>query len=155
MIDTSNQPSMDLTERAERRAAITRDIQAATGLDEAVLEKLVRAFYGAARHDEILGPSFDGVLDWEKHIATITAFWSSVALLTGSYSGRPLAAHLPLDLQPRHFARWLALFERTARDVCPAEGAALLIEKAERIAKSLEIGAAVHRGELPGLPGMV
>jgi hemoglobin len=150
MTGTFNQNSI---ETAERRAAITRNIQLATGLDEAVLERLVRAFYAAARQDDVLGPSFDHVLDWDTHIAAITAFWCSVALSTGTYGGRPLAAHLPLDLQPKHFARWLDLFERTAREICPAAGAELLIEKARRIAKSLEIGAAVHRGELPIVDG--
>ncbi|MDR3462020.1 MAG: group III truncated hemoglobin [Beijerinckiaceae bacterium] len=150
MTDNLNQGTAEI---AERRAESTRQIQAATGLDVAMLERLVRAFYGAARQDDVLGPSFDHVSDWDAHIAAITAFWSSAALATGSYSGRPLAAHLPLDLKPRHFARWLDLFERAARDICPAAGAELLIEKAQRIAKSLEIGAAAHRGELPGGAG--
>src|SRR6478735_4409780 len=93
-----NPPSVPIPENAERRAAITRDIQAATGLDEAVLERLVRTFYATARQDEVIGHLFNGVHDWEAHIARITTFWSSVGLLTGSYHGQPLAAHLPLPL---------------------------------------------------------
>jgi len=136
-------------ETAERRAEITRAIQAATGLDEDVLERLVRTFYARARQDAVIGHLFAGVGDWEKHIAQITAFWSSVGLLTGRYHGQPLAAHLPLGLEPRHFVRWLTLFEATARDVCTPEAADHLMEKAHRIARSLEIGTAVNRGELP------
>jgi hemoglobin len=60
-----------------------------------------------------------------------------------------LAAHLPLGLEPQHFVRWLTLFEATARDVCTPEAADHLMEKAHRIARSLEMGTAVHRGELP------
>lgn len=145
----ANPPSIPFPENAERRAAITREIQAATGLDEAVLERLVRSFYGRARQDEVIGHLFDGVRDWEKHIAKITIFWSSVGLLTGSYHGQPLAAHFPLPLQPTHFARWLVLFEETARETCSPEGADYLMEKAHRIARSLEMGVAVSRGELP------
>ena len=141
--------SAPVPENAERRAAITRDIQAATELDEAVPERLVRSFYETARRDEVIGHLFDGVHDWEKHISKITAFWSSVALLTGRYHGQPLAAHFPLGLEPRHFMRWLALFEKTAREVCSAAWADLLMDKAHRIARSLEIGVAVSRGELP------
>jgi len=92
---------------------------------------------------------FDGVADWEKHIAKITTFWSSVGLLTGRYHGQPLAAHLPLPLEPLHFARWLVLFEQTAREVCTPEGVDYLMEKARRIARSLEMGVAVSRGALP------
>ena len=47
------------------------------------------------------------------------AFWSSVALMSGRYHGQPMAKHLPLPIDARHFDRWLALFETTARDLCP------------------------------------
>lgn len=119
---TATPPSIPFPENAERRAAITSGIQAATGLDEAVLELLIRTFYAAARKDEVIGHLFDGVQNWEKHIAKITTFWSSVGLLTGRYQGQPLAAHFPLPLEPLHFARWLVLFEQTAREVCTPEG---------------------------------
>jgi hemoglobin len=149
----ANQPSVPFPESAERRAAITSAIQAATGLDEAVLEHLVRSFYATARRDELIGHLFDGVADWEEHIARITAFWSSVGLLTGRYHGQPLAAHSPLPLEPADFARWLVLFEQTARQVCTPAGADYLMEKAHRIARSLEMGVAVSRGALPSRIG--
>lgn len=149
----SAKPSMPFPENAARRTAISRSIQAETGLDEVVLERLVRSFYAAARRDPVLGPAFGGVADWENHIAKITVFWSSVALMTGRYHGQPLAAHFPLQLQPLHFVRWLALFEENARAVCTAAGAAHLMEKAQRIARSLELGVTVHRGELPNRIG--
>jgi hemoglobin len=141
--------SAPIPETEERRALQSRAIATATGLDDAMLERLVRSFYGAARQDAVLGPVFAGVTDWEVHIATITAFWSSVALQSGRYHGQPLAAHMPLGLDPAHFEQWLALFERTAREVCPPEGASHLIDRAHRIAQSLELGIAARRGELP------
>lgn len=97
----------------------------------------------------MIGRLFDAVEDWEAHIARITTFWSSVALMTGRYHGQPMAAHLKLPLEPRHFVRWLALFEQTARAMCSAQGAELLMEKARRIAQSLELGIAVQRGRPP------
>ncbi|HXT78388.1 MAG TPA: group III truncated hemoglobin [Acetobacteraceae bacterium] len=142
-------PSYPIPETPERRAAITREIEAATGLNDALLERLVRTFYGAARLDPLIGPIFDRVKDWEAHIAQITAFWSSVALMTGRYHGQPMAAHMPLPLEPPHFVRWLALFEETARSLCTEAGVAHLMQRARRIAQSLEMGAAVQRGELP------
>lgn len=147
-------PSRAIPETQERRAALSREIGIATGLDDAVLERLVRAFYSAAREDAMLGPLFDRVHDWEAHIAKITTFWSSVALMTGRYHGQPLAAHVPLQLQPQHFGRWLALFEETATSVCSPEAVTYLMEKARRIAQSLEFGSAVQRGELPGRAGV-
>lgn len=134
---------------AERRAAATAAIAARTGLDEALLEQVVRRFYGTARHDPLLAPAFARVADWEPHIERISAFWSSVALQTGRYHGAPMEAHLPLALTPAHFARWLTLWEQTVAELCPPEGAALLIDRARRIADSLGHAIAVRAGELP------
>ena len=134
---------------AARRAEATRAAEAATGLDEDAIERLVRAFYGTARRDPMLAPLFVGIEDWETHITRLCAFWSSVALMTGRYHGQPMAAHMPLDLRAEHFARWLELFERTAREVCTPAGAEHLLERARRIARSLELGMAFHRGEPP------
>ena len=99
----TNTPSIPHPETAERRAEATGRIQAATGLDDAVLERVVRRFYDAARQDEVIGHLFNGVHDWERHIATITSFWSSISLATGRYEGQPLPPHVRLNLQPQHF----------------------------------------------------
>ncbi|MBS0559897.1 MAG: group III truncated hemoglobin [Proteobacteria bacterium] len=145
--------NMHFPETPEHRAAITRRIAAETGLDDATLETLVRTFYGRARADSVIGHLFDGVQDWEHHIATITDFWSSVGLMTGRYHGQPMPAHARLPLEPHHFARWLALFEETLDEVCTESGKAHLMDKARRIAASLEIGVAVARGVLPRTKG--
>lgn len=123
-----------------RRAASTRGVAEATGLDRPAIEGFLRAFYAAARQDALLGPAFAGVAEWEAHIAQLTRFWSSVALMTGEYHGQPMRAHAHLALTPAHFARWLALFERVARATLTAEGAEHMLERARRIARSLEMG---------------
>jgi tellurite resistance-related uncharacterized protein len=53
---------------------------------------------------------------------------------------------LPVD--GAHFDRWLALFEATARELCPPKAADHLIERARRIAESLELGIAGAHGAL-------
>jgi hemoglobin len=142
-------PSIAFPETPERRAEITRQIQAATGLDEPLLERVVRTFYGTARRDPVIGHLFDDVQDWEAHIARITAFWSSVALMSGRYHGNPMAPHLKLPLEPPHFAHWLTLFEQTVHNLCSEAGGDLLMEKARRIARSLQLGVEAKRGVLP------
>lgn len=134
------QPSPPIPEGPERRAALTAEIMARTSLNPGAIERFLRAFYGAARADALLGPAFAGVADWEAHIATIARFWSSVALMTGGYHGQPMQAHAHLRLTPAHFARWLALFEVIAHAHFTPEGAAHMIERAQRIARSLEMG---------------
>ncbi|TCZ52607.1 group III truncated hemoglobin [Roseicella aquatilis] len=129
-----------IPETAERRAALGRAVTERTGLDDAVIERFLRAFYGAARQDALLGPAFAGVADWEHHIETISRFWGSVALMRGDYHGQPMQAHAHLGLTPAHFARWLALFEATARERLTPAGADYMLDRARRIARSLEMG---------------
>ena len=118
-------------------------------VNEASIERLVRAFYGRAREDAVIGPIFNAsVADWEHHIGNITDFWSSIVLRTGVYSGRPMRPHLLLPLQGEHFDRWLMIFEATARELFSAEVAAIFIDRARRIADSFEMGIASTRGEI-------
>lgn len=118
-------------------------------IDDALIERLVRRFYERVREDDLIGPIFaERIGDWEPHLQKMFAFWSSVALGTGRYEGNPMGAHLPLPVESRHFDRWLALFEETARELCPPDVAEHFISRAWRIAASLEMGAASRRGEL-------
>src|SRR5437660_5056273 len=83
-------------------------------------------------------------------IPQMCAFWSSVALMTGRYHGTPMAKHLPLPVDAGHFDRWLELFEQTAREICPPEAEAHFVERARRIAASLELGIAGTHGVMLG-----
>jgi hemoglobin len=136
-------------EAAERRARITAEIVARTGITEAMIERLVRGFYAKIRQDAVLAPIFEArIQDWEPHLEQMFAFWSSVALMSGRYHGSPMAKHMPLPVDAGHFDRWLALFEETAREICPPEAAAHFVERARQIAGSLELGLAGQHGVL-------
>jgi hemoglobin len=138
--------SEDQQAGAARRNLIVADIVERTGIDMAMIERQVRAFYGRARHDPLIGPIFDRkVADWDAHIARMCDFWSSVALMSGRYHGQPMAAHLPLPVDTPHFDRWLELFGETAREVCPPRAADYFIDRAQRIANSLQLGLALQR----------
>lgn len=135
----------------ERRAEITAEIAANTGITEAMIEQLVRAFYAKVRADEVLGPVFDArIKDWEPHLQQMFAFWSSVALMTGRYHGTPMVKHMRLPVDAAHFDRWLGLFEETARETCPPRAAEHFMERAQRIASSLEMGVASTQGVILG-----
>ena len=137
---------------AERREAITAGIMERTGITEAMIEALVRGFYAKVRADALLAPIFDAkIRDWEPHLKQMCAFWSSVALMTGRYHGTPMAKHAPLPVDAGHFDRWLALFEATAREICPPEAAAHFVALARGIATSLELGIARANGVMLGL----
>jgi len=139
------------SDHSDRRAALTAQVQAETGIDEAAIERLVRRFYERVRADNLLGPIFAArIVDWEPHLRRMCAFWSSVALMSGRYHGQPMQKHLPLPIDARHFDRWLALFEATARELGPPKAADHFIERARRIAESLELGIAGAQGVLLG-----
>ncbi len=132
-----------------RREAIIDGIATATGIDEAMIERLVRAFYRRVIDDPLLGPIFSAnISDWDAHIAKMCAFWSSVALMSGRYHGQPMIAHLPLPVDTPHFDRWLAIFAATTCDLCPPKAAAHFLDRAHRIADSLELGIAARKGEI-------
>ncbi len=114
-------------------------------LPDELIRTLVVRFYARVRRDPDLGPIFNGALAgrWEQHLDGMVAFWSSVVLRTGRYHGKPHLAHARLPLSEAHFSRWLEIFETTARQVCPPPVAALFIDRAQRIAESLQIGLGI------------
>lgn len=164
MIEDSEpkRPSADRPTESSSAAPIIRDATATSarlsrtgrlvpeGLDEPMVRGVVDAFYRAARLDDIVGPIFNRVIpeeEWPAHLDKIERFWSAMLLGTGGYEGRPMAKHVVIpDLGDEHFARWLALFKETVDVICPAEVAALFVDRAERVAHSLRLGLAQHRG---------
>jgi hemoglobin len=130
-----------------RRPALAEAIAAETSIDDSMIEVLVGRFYEKVWADGLLGPVFETrIRDW--NLKRMRDFWSSVALMTGRYHGTPMAKLLPLPVDAEHFDRWLALFAETAWEICPTKAADHFIERALRIAESLEIGIAGANGVL-------
>ena len=118
-------------------------------ITEDALGELVGRFYASVRRDPLLAPVFEpAVADWDAHLTMLQAFWSSVMLTSGRYKGRPLPAHIKHGdaMTDERFGRWLALWRETANALFEPAPAAALIEKAERIAESLQLGIAFGRG---------
>lgn len=127
---------------------------AAVGITEPMIEKLVHTFYARVRRDPLIGPIFNAAIDdWDAHLAKLGDFWSSVTLMTGRYKGTPMRVHAELPgITREHFLRWLALFQATALMTCPPGAAQLFVDRADRIAESLQMGIALHRGEIVAEP---
>ncbi len=110
-------------------------------ITEAGVERMVRAFYGRALVDPVLGPVFHTAIDdFEPHLATITDFWCAVMLGARRYQGNALAPHRKHPLEPAMFDRWLALWGETADDLFAPSAADALKGRAQRIAESLKLG---------------
>jgi hemoglobin len=118
-------------------------------ITEPAIAALVARFYAKARLDPTIGPVFnDSVEDWDEHLRTLNAFWSSVMLTSGRYKGNPMAAHLKLPIEPDFFERWLALWRETAAELFVPDLAAQFAAKAGRIAESLKLGLFYRPGAL-------
>jgi hemoglobin len=109
---------------------------------EQEISDLVHAFYARVREDAVLGPIFNAhIADWDRHLARLVDFWSSMLLRTGRFTGAPMPKHVALpDLSAALFERWLGLF----REICAAQPNRLMGEQAyamaQRIAQSLWMG---------------
>ncbi|WP_297804529.1 group III truncated hemoglobin [uncultured Brevundimonas sp.] len=134
---------------AARRAEATAKLMDETGITEELIDQLVERFYARIQNDTLLGPIFASVIkDWGPHLAQMKLFWSSVALSTGVYQGRPMPKHLKLPIDARHFDHWLALFEETAHEICTPLQVEHFLIRARRIAQSLELGVANANGAM-------
>jgi len=80
---------------------------------------LIHKFYKKVVLDPKIGHFFMHVikLDWDIHIPIMVDFWDSILLGGASYKGNPMAKHIDLHkkekLTPKHFDRWLSLWEQT------------------------------------------
>jgi hemoglobin len=140
-----------MSESREAAMARREAFAAASPVTEEMIHTQVHAFYGKIRKDPALGPIFNRVIaedDWPAHLAKMCDFWSSVTLMSGRFKGSPMQAHLRIgELRATHFARWLHLWEQTAREVCPPEAAEIFVEKSQMIARSLQMGLQLARGD--------
>lgn len=103
----------------ERRLAHQRNV-ISMGLTPDMLSKIVDEFYIRVRNHAILGPVFEDRIgdDWGPHLIKMKLFWESVALNSGTYSGKPVVTHKALtNVTNIHFSIWLGLFRQTVRDI--------------------------------------
>ena len=105
-------------------------------------ERLVRAFYGRALEDPIIGFIFTDVagLDLDAHVPEITSFWETILLGAHSYNGgafRPHAElHAKVELRQGHFERWLQLWFGTVDELFAGERANQAKVHALRVAQA-------------------
>jgi hemoglobin len=107
---------------------------------EGDIETLVHTFYTKVRADEVLSPVFDAVIkgDWDEHLQTMCDFWGTLLLYTRKYNSDPMAKHMPLPLERRHFERWLALFNGTIDQLFEGETANEAKRRAGNIARLMQ-----------------
>lgn len=130
-----------------------RTAQLGIALTDEAIGKLVDTFYDKVRVDPELGPVFNNAIhDWDSHLQTMRNFWSSVMLTSGRYKGNPVAVHQRVNgIEMELFARWLALFDETCREMFDPDLVDAFNVKARRIAESLQL-ALFYRPDRPWPP---
>jgi hemoglobin len=108
-------------------------------------ERLVRAFYGRALHDPVIGFIFTDVakLDLEAHIPVLTSFWETLLLGAQSYDRgafhRHADLHRQVELRPGHFQRWLSLWYETVDELYAGPRAEAAQAHAYRLANAFQM----------------
>ncbi|NQZ75340.1 MAG: group III truncated hemoglobin [Ekhidna sp.] len=86
------------------------------------ISKVVHAFYGIIRKDDLLGPIFNHHIEderWPVHLSMLTDFWEMNLFGTGNFTGRPGMKHILVDrslnegMNGSHFRQWLELWFQT------------------------------------------
>jgi hemoglobin len=137
---------MGAAEGIGRRVAIVIAMSSGSGLRDissrADCERLVRAFYGRALEDPMIGFIFVDVarLDLEAHVPAITSFWETILLGRKSYTSSAFAPHADLhakvELREGHFERWLQLWFGTVDELFAGDRANQAKVHALRVAQA-------------------
>jgi hemoglobin len=108
-------------------------------------ERLVRAFYGRALHDPMIGYLFTDVakLDLEAHVPVLTSFWDTLLLGAKTYEASAFDPHARLhqmsELRAGHFERWLAIWYQTVDELFAGPRAELAKAHAFRLANAFRM----------------
>jgi hemoglobin len=103
-------------------------------------ERLVRAFYGRALTDPVIGFIFVEVarLDLEAHVPKVASFWETILLGAQTYAGGAFRPHVAINarvkLRQGHFDRWLWLWKLTVDELFSGPRAELAKTHATRVA---------------------
>jgi len=106
-----------------------------THLDD--IKLLVDTFYLKVRKDELLGPVFESKIQdkWNEHLQKMYTFWQTLLFDEHTYFGRPFPPHTELEVEKKHFDRWISIFFQTVEELFEGEKADEIKWRADRMAK--------------------
>lgn len=102
----------------------------------------VNQFYTNVREDDIIGPIFNdniGVDKWPEHLDKMYSFWNSILFGQVDYRGNPFSHHISLNIEKKHFDRWISLLKQTIQEGFSGEKADEVIERASKMRVMFEL----------------
>jgi len=100
---------------------------------------LVDKFYKQVLADELIGVFFNEVvkLNVDTHIPILYDFWATILIGEKSYKANAMLKHIQLNqkkaIKPKHFERWIGLWEKTVSENFVGEKAQLALQRAKQI----------------------
>jgi hemoglobin len=73
------------------------------------IEVLMQKFYDTLLEDPFMAPHFKNT-DFKHHMPRIVHFWTFILLDEPGFMGNVFDAHRHLDIDERHFTRWISTF---------------------------------------------
>ena len=111
-------------------------------LKDEQIETLVHRFYERIQDEPLLGPVFASHIageSWPNHLDKMVRFWSTILRGSNRYFGNPMVVHTQMpEITREHFTRWLDLFREVAEEHLPQVIADSILQRAERIGRSLQ-----------------
>ena len=129
----------------DRRTKTLKDIE-----NSQDIKLLIDEFYKQVVGDDLIGHFFTKVipLDMDKHLPVMYDFWETTLLGNMKYKGNPMVKHIELSqkvpIQPEHFERWLALWERTITENFDGTKTEEAIQRAKQIAELMKYKVQQH-----------
>ena len=105
-----------------------------------VVKKLVDAFYGKVRENNLLAPVFNERIKdrWPEHLEKMYTFWQTILLEERTYFGSPFPPHAKLPVEHAHFEEWMKLFTQTIDELFIGEKAKEAKWRAGKMAEMFE-----------------
>ena len=104
------------------------------------VKKLVDAFYGKVRENNLLAPEFNERIKdrWPEHLEKMYTFWQTILLEERTYFGSPFPPHAKLPVEHAHFEEWMKLFTQTIDELFIGEKAKEAKCRAGKMAEMFE-----------------
>ena len=104
------------------------------------VKKLVDAFYGKVRENNLLAPVFNERIKdrWPEHLEKMYTFWQTILFEERTYFGSPFPPHAKLPVEHAHFEEWMKLFTQTIDELFIGEKAKEAKWRAGKMAEMFE-----------------
>ena len=104
------------------------------------VKKLVDAFYGKVRENNLLAPVFNERIKdrWPEHLEKMYTFWQTILLEERTYFGSTFPPHAKLPVEHAHFEEWMKLFTQTIDELFIGEKAKEAKWRAGKMAEMFE-----------------